>query len=220
VDAYVGVSGAVARITESMLGLRVGSARVIYNGAELPSSVAARDAAPEPLVGAVGRLAPEKGYPVLLQAVQSLPGCRVVFVGEGEERAGLEAQAAERGLSERVRFAGWVEPPWTARFAFDVLAVPSFTEGFPLVIVEAMLAGTPVVASNVGGIPEIVVDGETGLLVPPGDAPALAGALDRLLGAPDLRAAIAARSKREAEQRYTSSAMAAHFEALYHQLAR
>ncbi|HLM95515.1 MAG TPA: glycosyltransferase [Acidimicrobiales bacterium] len=218
VDAYVGVSGAVARSTEALLGLPTGSARVIYNGAEPPSSVATRDAAPEPLVGAVGRLAPEKGYPVLLQAIRALPGCRVVFVGDGVERAALEAQVAELGLTERVVFAGWVEPPWTARWAVDVLAVPSFTEGFPLVIVEAMLAGIPVVASSVGGIPEIVVDGETGLLVPAGDAPALTAALERLLGDRDLRGAIAARSRSVAEQSYTSAAMAAKFEALYHQL--
>ena len=220
VDAYVGVSGAVARTTESLLGLRVGSVRVIHNGAVPPSSLATRDETPEPLIGAVGRLAPEKGYPVLLQAVRSIPGCRVVFVGEGEERAGLEGQVAELGLAGRVTFAGWVEPPWTARWAVDVLAVPSFTEGFPLVIVEAMLAGIPVVASNVGGIPEIVVDGDTGFLVPPGDAPALALALERLLGDPDLRAGIATRSRRVAVQSYTSSAMAAKFEALYRQLAR
>jgi len=220
VDAYVGVSGAVARTTEALLGLGEGSARVIHNGADPPTSLAIRDEAPEPLIGAVGRLAPEKGYPVLLQAVRSLPRCRVVFVGEGEERAGLEEQVAELGLAARVTFAGWVEPPWTARWALDVLAMPSFTEGFPLVIVEAMLAGIPVVASEVGGIPEIVVDGETGLLVPAGDAPALTAALERLLGDPELRAAMAARSRRVAEQSYTSSAMAAKFEALYRQLAR
>ncbi|HLN42613.1 MAG TPA: glycosyltransferase family 4 protein [Acidimicrobiales bacterium] len=218
VDAYVAVSGAVARTTESLLGLPTGSARVIYNGAQPPSSLATRDATPAPLVGAVGRLAQEKGYPVLLQALRALPGCRLVFVGDGVDRAGLEAQVDELELTERVTFAGWVEPPWTARWAVDVLAVPSFTEGFPLVIVEAMLAGIPVVASNVGGIPEMVVDGETGLLVPPGDAPALAAALERLLGDPELRAAVAARSRSVAEQSYTASAMAKNFEALYRRL--
>jgi glycosyltransferase involved in cell wall biosynthesis len=220
VDAYVGVSGAVARSTESLLGLPTGSARVIYNGAEIPPALAARDGAPEPLVGAVGRLAEEKGYPVLLQALRSLPRCRLVFVGDGVERASLEEQVAELELTDRVTFAGWVEPPWTARWAVDVLAVPSFTEGFPLVIVEAMLAGIPVVASNVGGIPEMVVDGETGLLVPAGDAAALAAALDRLLGDPTLRGAISERSRRVAELSYTSAAMATQFEALYRQLRR
>ncbi len=220
VDAYVGVSGAVARVAESLLGLSAGSVRVIYNGAALPTSLATREEGSEPLIGAVGRIAHEKGYPVLLQALHSVPGCRLVFVGDGEERARLEEQVGELGLTERVIFAGWVQPPWSAHWALDVLAVPSFTEGFPLVIVEAMLAGTAVVASSVGGIPEIVVDGETGLLVPPGDVSALATALERLLGDRELRTAIATRSRSVAVASYTSSAMAASFEALYGELRR
>ncbi len=220
VSAYVGVSGAIARTAEALLALPAGSARVIHNGADLPSSLATRDPSPAPLIGAVGRLAPEKGYGILLEALVLLPGCRLVLVGEGPERATLEERVGELGLTERVVLAGWVDPPWTAHWALDVLAVPSFTEGFPLVIVEAMLAGTPVVASRVGGIPEIVVDEETGLLVPPGDARALATALGRLVGDPELRAAIAARSREFAAQNFTSSAMAAKFEALYRELRR
>jgi glycosyltransferase involved in cell wall biosynthesis len=166
----------------------------------------------------VGRLAPEKGLGVLVDAMAALPGCSLLLVGDGPERPGLERRVADLGLADRVEFAGWVDPPWSARRTFDVLAVPSFTEGFPLVIVEAMLAGIPVVASAVGGIPEIVVDGDTGLLVPPHDAPALADALRRLLGDPDLRQAMAARCRQVALAQYTAATMAAHFETLYREL--
>ena len=139
--------------------------------------------------------------------------------GVGEMQTNLDYVASiSPELADRVEFAGWVDPPWSARRTFDVLAVPSFTEGFPLVIVEAMLAGIPVVASAVGGIPEIVVDGDTGLLVPPHDAPALADALRRLLGDPDLRQAMAARCRQVALAQYTAATMAAHFETLYREL--
>ena len=85
----------------------------------------------------------------------------------------LEALARELAVAGRVTFAGWAEPPWAAAWSFDVLAVPSFTEGFGLVVVEAMLAGIPVVASAVGAIPEVVHDEVTGVLVAPGDPAAL-----------------------------------------------
>jgi len=218
VTAYVAVSAAVARTVEGFLGMAEGSVRVIHNGAEDVPAPAGAPEGPAPVIGAVGRLAPEKGYPVLLEALGEVPGCRLVFVGDGEERAGLEAQAAEQGLADRVDFAGWVEPPWSSRVGFDVLAMSSHTEGFPLVIVEAMLAGIPVVATRVGGIPEIVIDGETGLLVPPDDAPALADALRRLTGDPPLRRAIAARARALAGERFTAAAMARQFEALYAEL--
>jgi glycosyltransferase involved in cell wall biosynthesis len=139
-------------------------------------------------------------------------------VGEGPERAKLEDLVDRLGLGERVDFAGWVDPPWTATWAFDVLAMPSFMEGFPLVIVEAMLAGIPVVASAVGGIPEIVVEGETGLLVPPNDVEALAQSLGRIADDPGLRNDMAARCTSVALEHFTAKTMAADFEALYREL--
>jgi glycosyltransferase involved in cell wall biosynthesis len=155
---------------------------------------------------------------VLVEALRTVPRCRLVLVGEGPERARLEELVAGLGLEDRVAFAGWVDPPWTATWAFDVLAMPSFMEGFPLVIVEAMLAGIPVVASAVGGIPEIVVEGETGLLVPPNDADALAASLRRITDDAELRTEMAARCRSVALEHFTAQTMAANFEQLYREL--
>jgi len=215
VDAYVGVSKYAAASTEALLGLGDGSVRVIYNGVPAPSSVAPRGDGGGPVVGAVGRLSPEKGLDVLVRAMASLPGCRLVLVGEGPQRPALEALAAQLGVTGRVTFAGWVEAPWAAHFAFDVLAVPSFSEGFGLVAVEAMLAGTPVVATAVGAVPEVVRNGETGLLVPPGEAEPLARALGRLLADAPLRATFAERGRAVATEHFATSRMAAEFETLY-----
>jgi glycosyltransferase involved in cell wall biosynthesis len=215
VRAYVCVSRDSARYAESLLGLKPGSVHVIHNGA-LVSSTSAPPVPPGDVrIGAVGRLSPEKGLEVLVEAMRSVPRCRLVLVGDGPERAKLEELVGTLDLGARVNFAGWVDPPWTATWAFDVLAMPSFMEGFPLVIVEAMLAGIPVVASAVGGIPEIVVEGETGLLVPPNDVEALADSLRRIVEDAGLRAKIAVQCRSAALEHFTARTMAANFEALY-----
>jgi glycosyltransferase involved in cell wall biosynthesis len=218
VQAYVCVSRDSARYAEALLGLKPGSVHVIHNGALVTAGSAPPVPPGEVRVGAVGRLSPEKGLEVLVEALRTVPGCRLVLVGEGPERASLEELVDRLGLGERVAFAGWVDPPWTATWAFDVLAMPSFMEGFPLVIVEAMLAGIPVVASAVGGIPEIVVEGETGLLVPPNDADALAASLRRITDDAELRTEMSARCRSVALEHFTARTMAANFEQLYREL--
>lgn len=218
VKAYVCVSHHSARFAESMLDMEPGSARVIHNGMPVPRLLAP----PAPLsprgtlrIGAVGRLDPQKGLDVLIEAMVALPGCHLVLVGDGPDRAELEAMVRARSLSDRVEFAGWIDGPWTAKWAFDVVAMPSVNEGFPLVIVESMLAGIPVVASHVGGIPEIVVPGSTGFLVPPQDSGALVEALQTMAEDPDLRQAMAATCRSVALEQFTAEAMAARYEALY-----
>ena len=221
VKAYVCVSHDSARFAESMLHMKPGSARVIHNGMPVPRTLPP-SAPPNPKgtlrIGAVGRLAPQKGLDVLIEAMRSLPGCRLVLLGDGPDRAKLEALVGRRSLGDRVEFAGWVDAPWTEAWAFDVLAMPSVNEGFPLVIVEAMLAGIPVVASTVGGIPEIVVPGSTGMLVAPQDPEALADALRTIAGDPQLRQDMGARCRTVALEQFTASAMAARFEALYREV--
>ena len=222
ITAYVCVSAQAARFAESVLHMAPGTARVIYNGMPVPATTAP----PPPLgppgalrVGAVGRLADQKALHVLITAMASVPEGRLVLVGEGPERPRLEALVRSLGIEDRVEFAGWSAPPWTETWSFDVLAMSSDNEGFPLVIVEAMLAGMPVVATSVGGIPEVVVPGATGLLVPPDDPGALADALRRLAADPELRHAMGARCRVLAHEQFTDSAMAAHFEALYREVA-
>ncbi len=223
VKAYVCVSHHSARFAESMLGMPPGSARVIHNGMPVPRQLASPGPASPAgtlRIGAVGRLDPQKGLAVLIEAMTALPGCRLVLVGDGPDRAALEEMVRARSLHDRVEFAGWIDGPWTATWAFDVVAMPSINEGFPLVIVESMLAGIPVVASDVGGISEIVVPGSTGDLVPPRDPDALAEALRAVAADPARRQAMAATCRAVALDQFTDAAMAARYETLYREVRR
>lgn len=163
--------------------------------------------APRFTIGVVGRLVPEKGFDVMLRALIELPGADLVLVGEGPARSSLERLSRDLGLDGRVTFTGRVEPPWTSRWRFDVLAVPSRIEGFGLVAVEALLAGIPVVGSRVGGLCEVLTDGRTGLLVPVDDPTALASALRTLQDDPSLRRELAEQGSFDARQRFSVDAM-------------
>jgi len=142
----------------------------------------------EPLVGVVAQLKPEKGLRTFLeaaaQASQLLPDVRFVVVGDGPLRGQLEALAQRAGVDRRVRFLGFRSDARALVELLDVLVVPSLSEGTPLVVLEAMAAGIPVVASAVGGIPDQIRHEKEGLLVPPGDSAALADALIGLLRDP------------------------------------
>jgi glycosyltransferase involved in cell wall biosynthesis len=134
----------------------------------------------------VGRLRIRKGVEVLLEALRELSGARLLIAGDGEHWAALETKARELGLGP-ARFLGRCDAARVRGLlqGAAALVVPSTYEGMPLVVLEAMEAGVPVVASRVSGIPEVVEDGVTGWLVPPEDPPALAAALAEVLGQPD-----------------------------------
>lgn len=162
----------------------------------------------------VCRLVPRKGVADVIEAVARLaarhPELRYDVGGEGPERAHLEALAAARGVAERVRFLGRVpDEALPALYAgADVVVMvpradPVDVEGFGIVYLEAAACGRPVVASWTGGVPDAVVDGETGLLVPPGDPDALAAALDRLLGDPDLARRLGEQGRARVRAHYT-----------------
>jgi glycosyltransferase involved in cell wall biosynthesis len=137
------------------------------------------------IVGVVGRLEPEKGHPTLIDAwprvLRTVPDAYLLIVGEGSRREALEHQVAELGIGSRVIFTGRRDDVPAVTAALDVAVLPSYREAQGLTILEAMALSRPVVASNVGGIPEMVEDGLTGLLVPPHDPEALAAAITRLL---------------------------------------
>ena len=141
----------------------------------------------------VGRLDAVKGVLVLFDAVAALivggAALRLTLVGDGPQRAELEAKAARLGISESVHFAGYRSQAEVRDHlaAADVFVLPSFAEGVPVSLMEAMAAQLPVVATNVGGVTELVHDGVNGLVVAPGDVDALGAALDRLVGDVDLR---------------------------------
>lgn len=212
--AHVAVGKRAARDVASFTGVAPGSVTTIRNGVPdvnlepLPRS-------PGMVVGSLGRLEPQKAYDVLVRALQELPGATAVVVGEGSERSRLEELARSVGVDGRLELPGWGDDARHRLTTFDVFVLPSRWEGLPLVVLEAMLAGLPVVASDVGSVSEAVVDGATGLLVPPGDAPALAAALGRLLDDADLRKAMGERGRARAIELFGADAMAAQYEALY-----
>lgn len=164
-------------------------------------------------VGSFGRLVPEKGVKTLIEAVQKTGGrteCHVF--GDGPERAALERQA--KGTA--TVFHGYVPSIDDAMAAMDVVAMPSvWVEALGLAVLEAMSVGRPIVASRTGGVPEIVEEGITGLLTPPGDAAALAEALRRLDAEPGLSAKMGEAGKRLHSERYTPEAFGERIAAVY-----
>lgn len=135
----------------------------------------------EPVFAFIGRLEPIKGVGSLLQAATELAAdrirCKFVIIGSGTQEAALRRFAAERGLGQSVVFTGWLDDVSEALSGIDVLVLPSLNEAVGRVLLEAQSAGIPVVATRVGGIPDVVKDGLTGILVPPSDSGALAAAI-------------------------------------------
>ena len=163
-----------------------------------------------PLVGNVARLAEQKDHRTLLGAAALVPEADFAIAGDGELRGELE-----RAAGPNVRFLGTRTDVPDILASLDVFAFPSLFEGLCLAVIEAQTAGVPVVATAVGGIKETVVDGETGLLVPPRDPEALAAAIRRLLGHPEEAARLAAEARRRALERYSEEQMVSGTLALY-----
>ena len=147
-----------------------------------------------------------------------MPEATLVIVGGGSEQARLEELAREVGVAERLELVGWSDEPRRYLAGFDAFVLPSRQEGFPLAVVEAMLAGVPVVAADVGSVGEAVVDGETGLLAPAGDAQAFAERLRRLLAEPELARQLGENGRGRAQALFTAEAMARAFDALYREI--
>ena len=172
-----------------------------------------------PVVGAVSRLAWKKGIRHLVEAtariLESVPDARVVVAGDGPLRGELEAQAAALGAGRRVFFLGSRPDSIELMAAFDVFVLPSVIEGMSNALLEAMAVGRPVVATDVGGNPEVVVDGETGFLVPPGDPHPLATATIKLLQAPEMAVEMGAAGRRRVMERYRVEVMTRRIEDLY-----
>ncbi len=189
---------AVSRSIERKIAEERGSTTpvsLIYNGVDLqrydhqqPCCTLREEYGMPPnasIVGVVARLEPEKGHPTLLEAWQrvvlQVPEAYLLVVGEGSRYDALAAQAADLGILDRVVFTGRRDDIPAVTAALDVAVLPSYREAQGLTVLEAMALSRPVVASNVGGIPEMIEDGVTGLLVPPHDPDALAEAIVRLL---------------------------------------
>ncbi len=176
--------------------------------------------APErPAIGTVGRLEPRKGTATLLAAFAALRGAGrdadLVVVGDGPLRADLERDAERLGIAADVRFLGDRADVLGVLAALDVFVLPSRTEGMSNALLEAMAAAHPVVATAVGGTPEVVSDGASGLLVPPDDPVAMRRAIERVLADAVLRARLGAAARQTVEARYGAKSMVRRLEAVY-----
>lgn len=229
----VAVSHSVAEFCVAQMGFRRRQVVVIHN--PLPRKVRAVDEAvldslrrdyhlPSgvPVVGSVTRFYPVKGTSFLLDAfariLRTMPESYLLLVGDGPERATLEAQARSLGIQGRVIFAGFREDIEEHLRLFNVAVLPSLREGLPLAGIEALSAGVPLVASRVGGLPELVADGRTGLLVEAGDAAAIADAVLRILQDPELEKYLRTQSLIEA-RRFSMETFVTRMERTYREAA-
>jgi glycosyltransferase involved in cell wall biosynthesis len=173
-------------------------------GEELRSSLGI---AGSPLIGTVGRMVPVKCQTALLEAIRKLKVrgrlVHAIMIGDGPLRQELEATAASLEIADQVRFLGIRSDALEWLAALDVFCLPSLCEGIPLVVLEAMTLGTPVIASASGGIPEIVEDGQTGTLIAPGDSKALAEAVEEVLSHPERTEEMTRRAATVARERFS-----------------
>ncbi len=218
VDRYIAVSYANGRYLVEEKGLPERKVRVIQNGTDLGRFNPAHVPPPgmrselgigesDPVMLVAARLEPQKGHNVLLNALpevlREFPNARVLCLGDGVLREQLEQQSRELKLQENVRFLGFRSNvmDWLALCDFTIL--PSFYEGLPLVAVESLAAGRTMVATAVDGTPEVIVNGRTGITVPPADPKALSAAIGSLLRSPALRQRLAEQGRAFVLERFS-----------------
>jgi len=231
-DHFIAVSqGLRDRLIDG--GIPANEVTVIYNGVSLeeirPSSEpgAVRQTMgflPEtPLVGIVARLHEVKGHSHFLEAARSIlqqrPGVRFLVVGAGPYRPVLEKMAADFGIKDQVVFTGFRDDVYSLMADLDLLVISSLWEGFGLTAIEAMALGVPVVATEVGGLPEVVLHGETGLLAPPANPAALARNILWMLDHPGEASSMAEKGGQIVREKFTSTVMARRTEELYRRVA-
>ncbi len=174
------------------------------------------------LIGTLGRLTPVKGIPYLLESASILlrqgANVRVLVVGDGSIRSELLVQARALGVSENVVFLGHREDTKALLEALDIFVLPSLSEGIPMALLEAMAASRSIVASRVGGIPEIIEDGVEGFLVEPMDVDSLAERCRRLIESPDVAKKMGEQARKRVEQDFSASAMADRVASVYEEL--
>jgi glycosyltransferase involved in cell wall biosynthesis len=231
VDCFVCASDAIRKMVIAD-GVPSSHAVTVHEGIDL-ARVAAAPAADlhaelwlphhAPIVGNVAALVPHKGQRHLIEAaaivVRQVPDARFVIAGEGELRPQLERQIKEHRLEKHVFLAGFRPDILSVHKAFDVFVMSSLTEGLGTSLLDAMACGKPIVATTAGGMPEVVADRETGLLVPPRDDEALAAAIVKLLKDESLRRSMGGAGERRVRERFSSERMVQDTLKLYERVA-
>lgn len=198
---------------------------VIYNAVQLPNGIA-QPTTPSgyPTIATIGRLVPEKGQSYLLEAVKltktKYPDVSLLVIGDGPLRNNLETQAEKSGIKNNVKFLGVRDDLYAILSGIDIFVLPSLYEAFGIALLEAMAAKKPAIASRVNGIPEVVVDGKTGLLVPPANPSALAEAIIKLTGNKAMAQQMGVAGYGRVKDLFTMEKMIAKVDNLYNQLLR
>lgn len=226
----VAVSEDIRRFLVSRVGINDNEISTIYNGVDIDPyrlTSGARHAVRQelgindyqPVIGTVGNLYPVKGHSYLLEAAarvtETFPDAMFVIAGRGELLKQLHKTAGELALKTNVRFLGFREDIPALLQAMDIFVLPSLSEGLPISMLEAMAAGKPVVATDVGGNPEVVIDGQTGLLAPAAHADALADKILLLLRNPDLMYRLGKAGANRVEREFAVDGMVAKYQELY-----
>jgi glycosyltransferase involved in cell wall biosynthesis len=178
----------------------------------------------KPVIGVTARLRPVKGVEYLLLAVRKLTlqnligGC--LIVGDGESKSSLERMAAELGISDKVVFTGYRQDVALPLAAMNIFVLPSISEGFPTCLMEAMAMRKPIIATSVGGVPEIIDDGETGVLVPPKEPDRLVSAIAKLIANPEEQKKMVETAYAKAVNRYSLQHMINEYESMYINMVR
>lgn len=219
VDHYIAVSDACGHFLTDKKKLPARKVHVIRNGCNLEKFYPERQAVSgiraslgfggnDPVLVVLARLDPQKGHHVLLDAMpwvlKEFPNARLVCVGDGVLRESLEEQASSLGIKDSVRFVGYQPNPQDWLALADLTVLSSYYEGLPLVAIEALAAGRTMVATAVDGTPDVIVDGITGLTVPPGDSKRMAEAICTLLRNPALRQTLAQAGRRHVLANFSS----------------
>ncbi len=233
-DRVVCVSRAVQRFVIDDEGIEEQRTCVVYNGADIPPVISTPEERMrrkrqwgieenDVVIISVASLTENKGYNLLLDAFErasrSRPGLKLLVVGDGPLKEALKSRSADLLIEKKVIFTGEQEEVQPLLQIADLFVLASlYREGLSVALIEASASGLPVVATQVGGIPEIVEEGANGYLVPPGDADRLAGAIERLVRDPDLRKRMGQQGKQVYEAKFTQSKMVRQIENLYDQL--
>jgi glycosyltransferase involved in cell wall biosynthesis len=218
--AHVAVSVHTAEAVAEEAGIARERIQVVRNGVCEPAAGQSDLVLRRPVVGAMGRFDRQKGFDVLIDALATLPAVSAVVAGDGPERDVLMRQARDRSMTDRFSLVPWTSDIGPFLRSLDLFVLPSRYEGLPLALLEAMAAGVPVVAADVGAVREAVVSGESGLLVPSEDPLALASAIGCLLEDEPTRRRLAANARQTWQSEFTAERMQRRYVDLFTKLTR